>query len=296
MSLIYDLTACGIKPDADAPQTHAIQKVLDFCKENGGTVVFPKGTYRVSGLLLYSDTTVLLKSGAVLLGSENCDDYTVFDVPENVSLRTDQELIPQYFGNKKRAEYRRAMLSAYGARNISIIGEPGSVIDGQNCFDPDGEESKLHYTDDLKEAVSEADVVICLTKTFSLDAMAPGNDQYAGISSLIADAHAAGAKAVLLSDNLPYDASRYQDTDAILLAYMGSGLDMDPTARADGSANLQAYNANVSAAIRILFGDGSPQGKLPVNIPVIGVQEDGSLAYTDEILYERGFGLTYGNK
>ncbi len=142
MSLIYDLTACGIKPDAGAPQTHAIQKVLDFCKENGGTVVFPKGTYRVSGLLLYSDTTVLLKSGAVLLGSENCDDYEVFDVPENVSLRTDQELIPQYFGNKKRAEYRRAMLSAYGARNISIIGEPGAVIDGQNCFDPDGEE---HY-------------------------------------------------------------------------------------------------------------------------------------------------------
>ena len=84
MSLIYDLTACGIKPDAGAPQTHAIQKVLDFCKENGGTVVFPKGTYRVSGLLLYSDTTVLLKSGAVLLGSENCDDYEVFDVPENV--------------------------------------------------------------------------------------------------------------------------------------------------------------------------------------------------------------------
>ena len=142
MRMIYDLTACGVTPDAGAPQTHAIQKVLDFCKENGGTVVFPKGTYRVSGLLLYSDTTVLLKSGAVLLGSENCDDYEVFDVPENVSLRTDQELIPQYFGNKKRAEYRRAMLSAYGARNISIIGEPGAVIDGQNCFDPDGEE---HY-------------------------------------------------------------------------------------------------------------------------------------------------------
>ena len=142
MSLIYDLTACGIKPDAGAPQTHAIQKVLDFCKENGGTVVFPKGTYRVSSLLLYSGTTVLLRSGAVLLGSENCDDYEVFDVPENVHLRTDQELIPQYFGGKQRAEYRRAMLSAYGAHDISIIGEPGSVIDGRNCFDPDGEE---HY-------------------------------------------------------------------------------------------------------------------------------------------------------
>ena len=140
--MIYDMTACGVTPDADAPQTQAIQKVFDLCKDNGGTVVFPKGTYRVASLLLHSGTTVLLKSGAVLLGSENCDDYEVFDVPENVHLRTDQELIPQYFGGKKRAEYRRAMLSAYGARDISIIGEPGSVIDGQNCFDPDGEE---HY-------------------------------------------------------------------------------------------------------------------------------------------------------
>ncbi len=142
MNMIYDLTACGVTPDADEPQTQAIQKVLDLCKDSGGTVVFPKGTYRVSSLLLHSGTTVLLRSGAVLLGSENCDDYEVFDVPEDVSLRTDQELIPQYFGDKKRPEYRRAMLSAYGAHNISIIGEPRSVIDGQNCFDPDGEE---HY-------------------------------------------------------------------------------------------------------------------------------------------------------
>ena len=142
MNMIYDVTAFGITPDADALQTQAIQKVLDLCKNGGGTVVFPKGAYRVSGLLLHSDTTVLLKSGAALLGSENCDDYAVFDVPENVSLRTDQEMIPQYFGDKKRAEYRRAMLSAYGERRVSIIGEPGAVIDGQNCFDPDGEE---HY-------------------------------------------------------------------------------------------------------------------------------------------------------
>jgi len=160
-------------------------------------------------------------------------------------------------------------------------------------YDPSGQESKLHYSDDLKKAVSDADMVICLTKTFNLGAMASDNDQYIGISSVISDAHAAGAKAVLLSDNLPYDAARYQDADAILLAYMGSGLDLDPTARGDGSANLQAYNANVSAAIRILFGDGQPQGKLPVNIPAIKQQDDGSLAYTDEILYERGFGLTY---
>ena len=139
--LLRNVADYGITPDAEYPQTKAIQAVLDLCRENGGTVVFPKGTYRVSGLLLHSDTTVYLESGAVLLGSEDCTDYALFDVPEHVQLRTDMELIPRYFGFKKREEYRRAMLSAYGAERIAIIGEPGSVIDGQNCFDPDGEEN-----------------------------------------------------------------------------------------------------------------------------------------------------------
>ncbi|MBQ9358586.1 MAG: right-handed parallel beta-helix repeat-containing protein, partial [Abditibacteriota bacterium] len=58
-------------------------------------------------------------------------------------LRTDQEMIPRYFaliGRKPRSEYRRAMFSAYGAEDIAVIGEPGSVIDGRDCYDPEGEE------------------------------------------------------------------------------------------------------------------------------------------------------------
>ena len=136
----YNLSDFGVTPDAEYPQTQAIQNVLELCKETGGTVVFPQGTYRVSSLLLHSGTTVFLESGAVLLGSKNCDDYAVFDVPEGVTLHTDIEMIPQYFGHQKRDEYRRAMLSAYGEENIAIIGEPGCVIDGQNCWDGEGEE------------------------------------------------------------------------------------------------------------------------------------------------------------
>lgn len=138
--MIYRLTDRGVVPDAAYPQTEAIQKVLDLCQNGGGKVVFPKGTYHISSLLLHSDTTVYLESGAALLGSEECGDYAVFDVPEGVELRTDMEMIPQYSGFKKRAEYRRAMLSAYGEENIAIIGGPGAVIDGQNCWDGDGEE------------------------------------------------------------------------------------------------------------------------------------------------------------
>ena len=94
----YDIADCGVRPDADHPQTREIQEVLDLCENDGGTVVIPQGTYLVSSLLLHSDTTLYLKSGAVLLGSEECGDYAVYDAPEGVSLRTDMEMIPQYFG------------------------------------------------------------------------------------------------------------------------------------------------------------------------------------------------------
>ena len=103
----YRLDDYGILPDTDQLQTEAIQNVFDLCKETGGTVIFPKGTYLFSGLLLHSHTTVILESGAVLLGSKTRSDYKIFDVPENVQLRTDMEMIPQYFGFKKETPTAR---------------------------------------------------------------------------------------------------------------------------------------------------------------------------------------------
>ena len=82
-----------------------------------------------------------------------------------------------------------------------------------------------------------------------------------------------------------------QDADAIVLAYMGSGLDLDPTQRSEKSGNMGSYNANVVAAIDLMFGDGTFSGTLPVQIPEITEREDGSAAYSDQVLYERGFGL-----
>ena len=89
---------------------------------------------------MWSGTTLLLKSGAVLTGFEDCREYPVYAVPPGMELRTDQEMIPHYWECRHRPEYRRAMISAYGASDIAVIGEPGSVIDGADCYDPDGEE------------------------------------------------------------------------------------------------------------------------------------------------------------
>ena len=160
-------------------------------------------------------------------------------------------------------------------------------------YDSSAEENKLHYTEELQDAISKADAVIDFTKTFGLSGLDEGSELYQGIARAIEDTHKAGGRFVLLSDNLPYDAARFQDADAIVLAYMGSGLDMNPTERHQESGNMGSYNANVVAALLMMFGDGTPEGTLPVEIPEIVVNEDGSIHYSDDILEERGFGLEF---
>ena len=136
----YRLTEYGVKADCLDLQTKEIQAVFDLCKDNGGVVVVPKGKFYFAAIRMWSNTTLYLERGAELYGSENCDDYEIFDIPDGVEMRSDMELITQYYG-KTWDTYRRAMITAYGEKNISIIGEPGSLIDGRNCYDPNGEEN-----------------------------------------------------------------------------------------------------------------------------------------------------------
>lgn len=138
----YLVTEYGVKTASPELQTAAFQAVLDLCRSGGGTVVVPAGTYHVAALRMWSDTTLYLQKGAVICGSDNCDDYEIFPIPDGMPMRSDLELIPQYYHKPVWEEYRRAILTAYGEKNISIIGEFGSAIDGRNCYDPNGEE---HY-------------------------------------------------------------------------------------------------------------------------------------------------------
>lgn len=135
----YVVTEYGVKRNCSELQTKEIQSVLDRCREGGGTVVFPRGRYYLAAVRMWSDTTVYLEAGAELYGSDNCEDYEVFPIPEGMEMRSDMELITQYYG-KPWDTYRRAIITAYGEKNISIIGETDSVIDGVNCYDPNGEE------------------------------------------------------------------------------------------------------------------------------------------------------------
>ena len=123
-----------------SPCTAAIQRALDACREaGGGTVVVPPGRFALAGVRMYSHTTLLLQRGAQLWGSDRCEDYPIFPLPPGLEPRDVPVLFPHYF-QQVPPGYRRALISAYGAEDIAIIGEGENVIDGADCFDPQGEE------------------------------------------------------------------------------------------------------------------------------------------------------------
>ncbi len=153
-------------------------------------------------------------------------------------------------------------------------------------------DDRLHYTDEIKEKATAADMVFALSYASGSSALDKENAQFIALHNAISDTHSGGGKFVLISENLPYDAAIYQDADAILLAYLGSALGTDPTEREKDTAK-NAINSNIIAAIDTAFGASSPAGILPVNIPKVEENADGSLEYAADYLYERGHSLSY---
>lgn len=136
----YKITDFGAVT-SDALQTEAIQKAIDTCfLQGGGTVEIPTGIFRTGGIRLRSHVTLLLKSGAILEGSQNPEDYMAFhhDPIEPIDLSATSHL------NRSLNPYSRwhnSLIRAINAEDIAIIGEDGAYIDGVNCYDPQGEEN-----------------------------------------------------------------------------------------------------------------------------------------------------------
>jgi beta-N-acetylhexosaminidase len=145
----------------------------------------------------------------------------------------------------------------------------------------------------MKKKISAANYVIAFSYAYGSSALDKNDQQFIALHEAISDTHKAGGKFILISENLPYDAAIYQDPDAIVLTYLGSGLNVDPTRDAESTTGMSARNANVVAAFETIYGANTPKGHLPVNVPVVEESEDGTLKYGTKYLYERGFGLTY---
>lgn len=130
--------------------TDQIQHAIDDCfLSGGGEVVIPEGKYLTGGLRLRSGITLHLLENAVLMGSTCLDDYCGYidDQIEPISALERESHVETVKRGAKigksafpYSRWNNAIIRAIHAKNIAIIGERGSEINGQNCYDPLGEE------------------------------------------------------------------------------------------------------------------------------------------------------------
>ncbi len=167
------------------------------------------------------------------------------------------------------SEYRRASVE-YAINRL----EKESLVNPKNvdviCYSDITIKNKA-----LKKALNKADNVLILSQSTKKNDL---------VCSIIEKAHKNGAKVTFLSLNLPYDIACYTDVDAALCAYHAYGSAYD-------SEGNGPFNLNVAVAVCSVFAESVPQGTLPVNIPKIIENEDGSISYSDQLLYERGYGI-----
>lgn len=100
----------GARGEGVTPDTRAIQGAID---EGAGTVVIPPGRFLIGAIVLRDNVRLCLEPGAILLGSENIQDYPVIQARwEGVTRQTYAPLI-----------------GGTGLKNIGISGR--GTIDGQ---------------------------------------------------------------------------------------------------------------------------------------------------------------------
>ena len=95
---------------------------------------------------------------------------------------------------------------------------------------------------------------------------------------------------VIQSVDTPYDVQSYPAADAVIAVYgcKGTSLDHNEVLKNGITESVEACGPNIVVGIETILGVIEPCGKLPVNVPKI---VDGE--YADEIVFERGYGLSY---
>lgn len=139
--------------------------------------------------------------------------------------------------------------------------------------------------DDVLPMIEGADNVVFMSEVYGAYAL---KGDIAKMADTLADTiHENDGKFIVMSVSLPYDVARFQKADAIMIAYLPRSMTVDPEEKV---TEIQQYGPNMPVALYMMFSkDDAPTAKLPINIP----QLDESYSFTETVLYERGFGLTY---
>jgi hypothetical protein len=120
---VYNVRNFGAKGDGTTLDSPAINAAIEFCSANGGgTVLVPPGSYLSGTIHLKSNMVFHIEAGATILGSKNLSDYQGVEDVER----------------KGRSQWYTALITGDKVNNIEISGN--GVVNGNNVFNPDGEE------------------------------------------------------------------------------------------------------------------------------------------------------------
>lgn len=168
MSKEYSVTDFGAIPNGEGLQTAAFQAAFDkIFTEGGGKLTVPKGKYRLGGVRIRSNTTLYLCAGAELIATRDPEEYGIIkkDTLEPIPAHCDSDVLwtPAHTPGRDfsfllaGSRWNNGIIRGLYAKNVSIIGEPGSVIDGCDCYDAIGEEHyrgphgiNMHYCENLR--------------------------------------------------------------------------------------------------------------------------------------------------
>ncbi len=110
----FDVREYGAAGDGATPDTHAIQSAIDAAGQvGGGTVYIPAGRYVAGSIFLRDNITLFVDAGAILLGSENHEDYPI------VRMRWEGLTQPTH----------APLIAGSDLHNIAIVGR--GTIDGR---------------------------------------------------------------------------------------------------------------------------------------------------------------------
>ena len=85
----------------------------------------------------HDNSALVCQPVGLILGSQDYRDYKDFHVPTTLGYVHDDFYIKSWH---LPSYYIYGMICAFEAEQVAIIGERGSFINGQDCFDADGEE------------------------------------------------------------------------------------------------------------------------------------------------------------
>jgi polygalacturonase len=116
LAAMFNVQEHGAAGDGQTLDSHAIQAAIEACAQRGGgTVYLPAGRYLAGSLFLRDNITLYLDAGAMILGSENPEDYPVIH--------------SRWEG--RHQDTHAPLIGGDHLQNIAVLGR--GIIDGQGA-------------------------------------------------------------------------------------------------------------------------------------------------------------------